>query len=651
MIAIPPRPSGGPSAAALAAAVCGLLASQAMALVNPQLQPVDLCERYAAVVLLKVKTIDDDSRTVTLTLTKCLQGQWSAKTVALDGSKEGLPFEEILFEDIPVVAFVGNRLRGRANKVLLYTGDGRWQAAEIARGGDNARWVWTEDTAEAYTGTFNGRVERLVQLVADFQNGRYYFPATPFLRFKADVAVGKLPGAGQGVALYDIDGDGDLDVYACSPAGNRAFLQTAALKFEDATDRLHLAGVSGVSVSFADVNADGRADLLVDGTVFLQQPDGRFARGTPLPGVKAATVKLATFAEINGDGYPDVLASLVKGGLRVFLNSGRPPYALTDASEAAGLRAAACGPDRTGFVFWGDWNLNGRTDLFYAAARGLVLVQDAQGVFAPVKTFASYDFTSSEGQEGARGGGGFAPLHRLDRYDIITTSDVELILLGNEAGKIVDLTGDGNEITEGTPAMTAVLAEDLNADGLVDLYTLSSRPQPNIFHANRGYGSFMASYKYDDALRAWHAHSRGGGGVAAGDVDGDGTADLLLGGHDGAVTLMLNDSLSLRGPKAHPLLHDKLRQQGAYLTVRLTGKRGVLGAEAVLTDARKRIVARRMIGNKTVSGCRSADAVSLAVLHPGPHRLEVRFSDGRTRALPVDLKSRAHTSVVVSSDK
>jgi len=630
------------------------IVSASLALVNPSLQPMQVFDRYDAIVLFTITATDDATRSFTLTKRECLKGTFATETVTVTAKDEKLErfYSTLIHQDAPLLALIGKRMGKRQlNEILFYTGEGKWEKCEFADADAPSRWLWTEDTGEAYFGCFNGRIDRLVEMVHDhYRTGRFYFPHKPCMRFKADQTVGKLPGPGRGVALYDLDRDGRLDVYACSLAGDRVWMQVAPLHFVERTQAVGLSGLASPSVSCADVNGDGFPDLLVGSVLHLADGTGRFAATALLPPLDSAKLKTALLLDANGDGFPDVLVSQVQGGLHLYLNSGKAPIAFRDVSEEAGLRATPCAPQSTGFVCWGDWNQDQRIDLFYAAKRGLLLTQDASGRFTVVKSFGGYDFASTEGVEGASGAGCFAPIWRPDRSDVITALDTGLVLLGNEQGKIVDLTSEANEITEKTPAMQAVIAEDLNADGTVDTYGLSRNPVASILHSNRGYGSLMADHKYDRDIYPGSAHYQGAWGAAAGDVDGDGVNDLLLAGHDGTITLLINDALSLRQPQENLPYHDQLRQQARYLTVALTGRLGVLGAEIALVEADGRVAARRIIGSNVATGCRSPDAASIAVLWPGIYRLDVRFSNGVRKIQSVDLTSQMRTRLTVSSD-
>ncbi|MEX2372911.1 MAG: VCBS repeat-containing protein, partial [Dehalococcoidia bacterium] len=409
----------------------------------------------------------------------------------------------------------------------------------------------------------------------------------------------------RGVALYDIDGDGELDVYAITPMGGRAYLQTGPMSFTDRTEQLGLAGVGGSSVSFADVDGDGRGDLLVDATVYLNRDD-RFLRSDRLPADAGTDLKSAAFVDLDGDGYPDVLVSRREGGLRAYLNPGEEGGAFVEATAALGLGRSAAGAGRTGYFAPGDWNLDGRIDLFYAVGRGLLLVQQADGTFEPRPHGQDMSFAEFGQQPGLSGAGMFAPVWGVNRPAIVMPLVSELVILAERDREVQDVARYGNEVSEATYKQRLTLAADLNADGHVDLYTTSHSPiTPSFFHTNRGYGSFMRPEKYDAAgFRGSGVHQRGAWSVAAGDINGDGANDLLVGGADGTLAIMPNTTLEQRGSRDHPTLHEQVRERVRTLAVTVAGDLGVMGAQLRLRDADDRVVAYRQVGAGVLTGCR-----------------------------------------------
>ncbi len=619
-------------------ALAASLALPAHALVNPQLQPIDLYERFNAVVALRVTAIDDEARTVTLAVTRICKGRFAPREVVIalaeDDEKVRTAFEELIWEGQTLVAFVGKPRRTHEGELLFYAGSGRWQVGALERLDDMSAWRWTEDLGNGdMFGTFNGAAERLVEMMSDMARGRYYHPAVPLCQFRPDLEIDTLPRPVRGVALYDVDGDGDLDVYACSEGGDRAYLQTSPLKFTDSTAELGLAGLASASVSFADVNGDGRADLLAGGAIRLGENKG-FARSALLPAAAGENLKCAAFVELNGDGWPDVVISKAGGGLTAWLNQGGR---FVEATARLGLDSDDCGAGGNGFFFAGDWNGDGRTDIFYAVRKGLLLLQDEQGRFSPSPHRLQFDFKTGGDSQGLTGAGCFAPLWRPDGPDLIFSSEASVNFVVNVEGQMQDMSGYGNEITETSFGLLPVVAEDLNADGNVDLYAGSRLAVPNMLYTNRGYGSFMTPHKYKPEAFPGAAHQKGAWGVAAGDVDGDGANDILLGAPDGRLTLMMNDTLSLRQPKEHAAYHDRKLEGAKIVSVRVSGKRGVVGADVRVVDASGEVAGRRVIGANIATGCRGPDTVNLVVREPGPYEVRVRYSDGFERVWPVDL--------------
>lgn len=615
------------------------LPDRATGLIDASLQPHDLLERYGTVLALQVVEIDEQEQAVVLEVTGRLKGKFEPERVRLLVDDEGPldAFYGLIMPDQPMVAYLDPSGRRNRERVLFYAADGHWGMAERTVG-DEARWQWTDhlspEGAQSMFGVFNGRGDRLAEMMADAAADRYFFPSQPFTRFGDQQVIGALPDAVEGLAVYDVTGDGELDVVAASAEDCRLLVRTGPWSFEDRTDALGLSEARGHSVSVADVDADGRADLLIGGRLYLQQRDGQFEPSDRLPAEADASAKVAAFVELNGDGWPDVVVSRAGLGLAIYLHGGGPAESYRDARAELGLDAIDAVQTEAGYFTPGDWNGDGRTDLFYAVDQGVLLVQDQAG------RFVEHEQPLRLKLDGAArwGAGSLAPLWRAGSTDLVVASEASVHVLIQVDGRLVDAAPYGNEITEAEMGLIGALAEDLNADGNVDVYALNGGRSSNIYYMNRGYGSFMASHKYaQGTIFPGSAHAAGARSAVAADIDGDGANDLVLGATDGSIVVLPNRTLASRGQVEHPNLQQRALDRTAILTVTVAGPLGVTGAEVVLRNDAGEVVARRVLGSQVLTGSRGPDAVNLAVREQGEYELSVTWADGLTRRRPVDL--------------
>jgi hypothetical protein len=225
---------------------------------------------------------------------------------------------------------------------------------------------------------------------------------------------------------------------------------------------------------------------------------------------------------------------------------------------------------------------------------------------------------------------------------IIVHSEGKL-LLESRRGGIADVTRFGNEIQDDVAAASMVLADDLNADGTVDIYIATrQKGSPSFFATNRGYASFMLEEKYAPGkVIPAEVYNTAAAALAAGDVDGDGANDLLVAGSDGTIRLLLNRTLEGRLAATRPSTpaDERKRIEAKSLTVRFDSAVGVVGARVRLLDAEGACVAAGAIGSNIGVGCCGPQQTILTVREPGRYVLEVQFSDGAKSTTPVDLQA------------
>jgi hypothetical protein len=305
----------------------------------------------------------------------------------------------------------------------------------------------------------------------------------------------------EGVALGDFNGDGYLDI---AVADYRQYKTANVLVMLNNGDGTFASAVSydagdvwteGISV--ADVNKDGIPDLIAlnygSGSsssiaVLLGNGDGTFATRTKyITCSEYCGARSATVADLNGDGYPDVIAAnWGDSNLGVLLNNGDGTF--------GSYVLYSTDPDPTS-VAVGDVNGDGIPDLVIGTEYGTavdVLPGKGDGTFG---TMSSYTFVSSAYTARGNIGVALADLDAdgiLDLVSVVDDSSRMVIVPGQlsrvQTATVTDVmpTGTGTHLVDASYAgdsnYTAATSStvSLNASMQLTTSTLTISPSSSV---------------------------------------------------------------------------------------------------------------------------------------------------------------------------
>jgi hypothetical protein len=435
------------------------------------------------------------------------------------------------------------------------------------------------------------------------------------------------PGYGMGVAVGDIDNDGDLDVFVTNYGADRLYLNRGDGSFSDVTESAG-AGVEGWSASaaFCDFDRDGFLDLYVTRYVDYQPPkrcsgkDGRpdfcgpnafrdihdvvlrnetgSAGGEPrFADVSSAAGIDDTFAaglgvvclDADGDGWQDVYVANDADPNQLWTNLGGGPGTIRfrDDSLVRGVAYNLHGQAQAGMgIIAEDLDGSGTPDLFLTH-----LMNEANTLYSNLGGAAGFQDTS-----GAAGLGPTSMRYTgfgVVAFDAELDGDLDLFIANGKVNVDQPVPGSGH------------------------LPPWNTLPESNLFHLNDGSGKFTRA---DEVARGLVSTAEISRGVASGDIDGDGDIDLLVANLLDRARLYRNDA----------------PRQGHWLAVRAIDpdlNRDALGARVTL------VMGQRRMGRDVVmaSGYLSSQSPQVHFgLGPAAavDHIQVRWPDGSLERFP-----------------
>ena len=449
---------------------------------------------------------------------------------------------------------------------------------------------------------------------------------------------------GPGVALFDYDNDGDLDVFFVqggsldAPGPGKAGpscrlfrndLSTRggkpSLTFTDVTDRAGLAlRTYGMGAAVGDYDDDGDLDLFVTAfgpdTLFRNNGDGTFTDVTAQAGVSDPLWSTsAAFLDYDRDGDLDLFVANYLGFSvasnkvchdplgardycsprayrpvpdRLYRNEGNGRF--TDVTAEAGITKA----DGAGLgVATGDYNGDGWIDLYVAndATPNQLWINRHDGTFSDEGLLSGAAVNAMGNPEGSMG---------IASGDFDADGDEDLFvtnIIGETFALYVN-DGRGNfedaRVRSGLAAATAAFTGfgtgwiDYDNDGWLDLFAAngavnvleSQRGQPLPFKMRNQLFRNVADGRFVEvSAAAGPAFAREdiGRGAAFGDLDNDGDVDIVVTNNAGKAALLINETRS-----RHHWLQVRLAQP--------SGNRFAFGATIRIERAGRPALVRRV---------------------------------------------------------
>jgi len=440
---------------------------------------------------------------------------------------------------------------------------------------------------------------------------------------------------GSGVALFDYDNDGRLDIFVVNgahiddpmPKGampakdspkywNRLFHQRKDGTFEDVTEKAGLAGIGyGMGVAVGDYDNDGYDDLYVTSFggnhLYHNNGNGTFTDVTETAGVGGSGWSTsAAFFDYDNDGKLDLVVArymdwnfdkniycgekregyrqyckpdLFNGAsLILYHNDGHGHF--TDVTEKAGLGSTE---GRGLGIAIADFDHDGYIDLFVAndSSRQSLYRNKGDGTFedVSVQTGVAVD---GEGKTYAGMGVDFAD------YDNDGWPDLVITNLASQKYAVYQNLGDGtfdySSYATGIGGMTLLHSgwgmrlADFDNDGRKDLLIGQAHVMDNIElnfpHLRYKESPLIAR----NTGKGFEDVSASAGevfqqrfvarGMAVGDIDNDGRLDAVINSHDGGLFV----------------LHNVSKNTNHWLTLKLEGRtsnRDGIGAQIKLTSS------------------------------------------------------------------
>jgi len=399
-----------------------------------------------------------------------------------------------------------------------------------------------------------------------------------------------------GVALFDYDNDGDLDIYLVNSltvdlvktkgkTKSQLYRNLGGGKFTEVAEKAGVSDIGwGMGVAVGDYNNDGFEDLYVTclgpDYLFKNNGDGTFTNVTAKAGVSDPRWSTgASFFDYDRDGDLDLFVSnyvdfdvnnlpefgqgkscqyksiavqcgprgLKGAGDSLYRNNGNGTF--TEVSKAAGVS------DPDGYyglgVITSDFDEDGLIDIFVAndSTPNFHYRNKGDGTFEEIGFVAGTGVNENGSEQGSMGVTVSDYDHdgKLDLFVTNFADEYNTLYHNNGKNSFTDLSYAAKVAAVSLPYVGwGTKFFDYNNDGWVDLFVANGHVYPQLpgyrqrrlLHRNNRDGTFSEVSADFGAVLTEDRVSRG---VAFGDIDNDGDIDLIIADLDGPPQLLRND--------------------------------------------------------------------------------------------------------------
>ena len=459
--------------------------------------------------------------------------------------------------------------------------------------------------------------------------------------FLAPVSYASGGNSATSVAVADMNADGKPDILVSDWSGAVGVLLGNGDGSFQPVVSYNSNGGESTSLVVADVNRDGRPDIIVSESwdwlvsVLLGNGDGTFQSGATY---YANGGSFVTAADVNDDGTPDLLVSNwcshgydcpdANGAVSVLIGNGNGGFWLNDTYDSGGQQA--------GQIAAGDLNGDGYTDMVVTNAC------TSKGCRHEYHGWVSVFMGNGDGsfQKAVNYGSGnhtravaIADVNGDAKPDIIEadTGDGLGVLLGNGNGTFQPRIGyDTGGYTSGDVAVA-----DVNRDGKLDLLVGNSDGTVGVLLGN-GDGSFQPAITHD---------AGGGASIAIADLNGDRSPDMVV--VNGGVGVMLHVGTTPTTTSVASSLNPSVFTQAVTFSATVTSASGTPTGSVAFFDGSTAL--------GTASLVSGSGSIAISTLEGGSHSVTAvyqgspEFNSGVSPVLEQLVNPEASTTSLASS--